>query len=517
MNKNLIPILITLLIFCFSFKVHSQDFMVNVKDSLLLYNRVLSIKEMHEDLEVLLNIHESANSGLYAYRTKQQIDSIYSWAFESIKDPMRITDFFKIMLHLADFEGSVHNYTEPDLELMNFLNRQKSFFPFPLMYIEGQIIFDGRSAPIPPGSRIISINGIKDTQLMQSFYKYYPSDGYSITRKISASVDKSFGINYLLEYGLSDEYLVEYRLPKTTSIKKVILSAVILDQREKNIKNRYSAPITSLIDFKTQPPYSFRMVKSSVGLLNLRWFGMVTGEDDPAFPSYVQFLDNVFVKLKENNVSNLIIDIRNNPGGSDPTFEQPVMYLTDQNFKENLKAEIVFDPYCIPFEKYFWGVSTAQPMDSISIKIGKEFLKNRFPLYRNGISLQNSKYNPTYYPKSPQFDGNLYLLINENVASAASHFASLVKGYVKNVTIIGVETSGGYYAHNGHSPLVYKLPNSGIKTQFSIVNLEQDAPKKEDQPKARGIIPDFEVWPSLNDFLLQKDTQMEFTFKLIEK
>lgn len=507
---------ILLAIFC-SLKIHGQSHDGTIQDSLLVYNKLLSEQEMFEDLEILFAIHKEANSGLYTYHTKHQIDSIYNRAFESIKRPMRVIDFYKIMLYLADYEGSVHNYTAPDLDLINFLNRQKSFFPFSLIYIDGQIIFDGKSASIPPGSRIISINGVNDAQLMQSFYKYYPTDGYTFTRKLSASVDQSFGINYLLEYGLFDEYIIEYSLPESRSIEKTILPSVTLTERERNIKNRYSAPVTDLIDFKNQSSYSFRMLDPSIGMLNLRWFGMVTGLEDPGFEPYAQFLDSVFVGLHENNVSNLIIDIRNNPGGSDPTFEQPMMYLTDNKpFKENVKANIIFDPDFLPYEKYFWGVSTSQRMDSTSLEIGKRQLKDWFPIFSNKTSWQNQKYNPTYYPKSPTFKGNLYLLINENVASAASHFASLVKGFAKNVTIIGVETAGGYYVHNGHTPLVYELPNSKIKTQFSIVNLVQDAPKKDDQPEGCGIMPDYEVWPSLDDFLQHKDTQMEFTLKLIE-
>jgi C-terminal processing protease CtpA/Prc len=149
--------------------------------------------------------------------------------------------------------------------------------------------------------------------------------------------------------------------------------------------------------------------------------------------------------------------------------------------------------------------------------MGKKHLKDRFPVLQNKISWQNQKYNPTYYPKSPIFREDLYLLINENTASAASHFASLVRAYVKNVTIIGVETAGGYYVHNGHFPLVYQLPNSKIKTQFSIVNVVQDAPKKDSQPIGHGIMPDYEVWQTLDDFLKQKDTQMEFTLKYLKK
>jgi C-terminal processing protease CtpA/Prc len=154
-------------------------------------------------------------------------------------------------------------------------------------------------------------------------------------------------------------------------------------------------------------------------------------------------------------------------------------------------------------------------MDSISLRMGKRFLKERFPVHSGGVSYQNQKYNPVYDPKSPAFNGNIYLLVNENVASAASHFASLVKAYAKNVTVVGVETVGGYYVHNGHSPLVYELPESKIKTQFSIVYVVQDAPEKPDQPEGRGIIPDYEVWPTLPDFFLHRDTQLEFVLGLI--
>ncbi len=477
---------------------------------------MLSEKQMHKDLKLLLAIHEKTNSGLYQYRSKKQIDSIYNTTIKSIKKSMSVIEFYKIILHLTDYDGSVHNYAIPDLDLINFLKRQKSFFPYALIYINGQIIFDGQSSDIPPGSRIRSINGINDLQLMQSFYKYYTADGYNITEKLSASVDNSFGINYLLEYGLCDEFIIEFNSPKSESLKKKVFPAVTLNQRESNIKNRFSAPITELIDYKKQAPYSFRMLNPDIGLLNLRWFGMAYGSNDPKFETYVQFLDRVFTGLDKNKVSNLIIDVRNNPGGSDPNFEQPVMYLTDKPFKENVKATIIFDPNFIPFEKYFWGVSTSQRMDSLSMKMGKEYLKDVYPVFKNNISVQNQKYNPVYHPKSPIFKGNLYLLINENVASAASHFASLVKGYIENVTIVGVETVGGYYVHNGHSSLVYELPNSKIKTQFSIVNLLQDAPKKDNQPEGHGIIPDYEVWPTLDDFFQHKDTQMEFTLKLIK-
>lgn len=44
-----------------------------------------SQEKMLKDLELFKNIRLEANSGLYKYRTKQQIDSIYNWAEKEIK------------------------------------------------------------------------------------------------------------------------------------------------------------------------------------------------------------------------------------------------------------------------------------------------------------------------------------------------------------------------------------------------------------------------------------------------
>lgn len=507
----------TLLFILFVAVSSAQSTKSNPTDSLTTYNPILSPKEMQEDLQMFKNLREKVNSGLYIYRTKKEIDSIYTWAFDKVKQPKSAIDFFKIILRLTDFEGSLHNYTEPDIELMDFLKRQTIFFPYHLAYIEKKMIFDGHHQTIPAGARILSINGVKDIELMQSFYKYFPVDGHSNSYKLSSSVEKIFQWRYYMEYGFSEEFIIEYTAPGSTKINTTTLPAVTQNQQEENFKNRYSAPVSNLLDYKQQPAYSFQMIKPKVGQLNLRWFGFATGKDDPAFEEYVHFIDSVFTVLDQKKIPNLLIDVRNNPGGSDPTFEQPVMYLSDDTFKENLDAHIIYDPESIPFENYFHGFSTKEPVDSLNLANAMEFIDDYFEDFEDDKSLQNEKYNPVYYPKSPAYQGNFYLLMNENTASAASHFASLIKAYAQDVTIVGVETVGGYYVHNGHIGLVYQLPNSRMKTKFSVVHVVHDAPYKPDQPEGRGVIPDYEIWPKLDDFLNQKDTQMEFVLKRIEE
>lgn len=484
------------------------------QDSTAMYNRILRPDAMQQDLQLFLDIRKKANSGLYRYHSRQQVDSIYRWAFKQVKRPMPVLEFFKIILQLSDFEGSCHNYTEPDAGLVAYYNRQRAFFPFALKYIGGHIIFNSKTDQVPVGSRVMQINGVTDQKLMQSFYKYITTDGFNQTAKLSGSVDRSYSLRYLLEYGLSDSFTIKFLPPGAGSEQSITVPAISLEERKANLVNRHSAPVDSIIDYNVQPKYSFNMINAATGLLNLRIFTMADDANDPNFAPYVAFLDSVFQLLSDKQVPNLVLDIRGNPGGSDPTFEQPMMYLTDSNFKENTLAYTIFGNE-IPYEKYFWGVSTAERMDSAAKAAGKAMLRDYFPALHNGRNLQNAKHNPVYHPKQPAYKGHLYLLIDEDVGSAASHLASLVKAYARNVTIVGVETVGGYYGHNGHMAMIYELPHSKIKTKFSIVYVDQDAPHKPDQPEGRGIIPDHTVWPSFPDFMHNKDTQMDYVLRMI--
>ena len=70
-----------------------------------------SQRKMKKDLEVFKEIRLKANSGLYKYRTKEQIDSIYYWAEKEIEKSTTYIDFYNIICRLTDFEGSLHNDT----------------------------------------------------------------------------------------------------------------------------------------------------------------------------------------------------------------------------------------------------------------------------------------------------------------------------------------------------------------------------------------------------------------------
>ena len=100
-------------------------------------NEKLPVEKLKQDLTIFKEIREKANSGLYKYRTKQQIDSIYYWAFSQIDKPKTLLEFYKVILKITDFEGSVHNDTTLPDEFQNKFSSGNVFFPYPVKLIEG--------------------------------------------------------------------------------------------------------------------------------------------------------------------------------------------------------------------------------------------------------------------------------------------------------------------------------------------------------------------------------------------
>ncbi|GAA4108182.1 S41 family peptidase [Aquimarina addita] len=477
-----------------------------------------SQNKMQKDLEIFKKIRLATNSGLYKYRTPREIDSIYKWADHKIKESSTYRDFYNIINQLTDFEGSLHNNTNlPKKINQSLINEESGYFPYPIKFIEGKWIMNYDKGKIPLGAEIISINTTKIEEIIKNTYKYYTTDGINTTGK-RIGLLYSFSKYYRLHYGLTDTFTVVYKEYNSDEPKTTLLKSVGNKKYYTHVENRYSKEFDNGIykDWDKHEKYDFRLINPDSGLLTINTFNIGWHANHVEHKQYVQFLDSIFSIVKRDKITNLIIDVRKNGGGTDPNDLVTYSYLTDRNFSENKEAWISFRK--IPFLQYNSDSNVPYLIKLMGVgKFNKEFQKE-FPKEMNGKFYQDatSSDHMIRTPKPNAFHGNIYLLTDPNIASAASLFAAMVASN-KNTTIIGEETMGGYFGHNGHVPLHYTLPKSKIETGFSVVNLEQDVSKKKNQLHKRGIIPDYTVTQSYKDFLNHNDTQMNFAIDLINQ
>ncbi len=475
--------------------------------------------DMKKDLDLFRNMRAAANSGVYKYRTQEEIDSIYQWAYGAINESNTLGNFYNILCHITDFEGSLHNNTSlPPKVRASFKLEQEGYFPFIVSQIANQWVCNNADVAVPLGSKILQINGQDIQDIISELYKYHHTDGYNVTGK-KVILNATFPFFYRMRFGKQATFNITYENPKGNSDIVQLPSVSYKEYMAKQAK-RHSSPFdylnyasTEVLEKKKEVYYS-KILNDSTAILVVNSFAIGGNANSPDHKVYAKYLDSIFTNFKKQAIKHLIVDVRYNGGGTDPNDLVTYSFLTNRNFQENIEAWVSFRkiPYWNRIKGEFFFL-----IKPIAKLIYQKELKKEFPVAKNGKYYQDdtNENHKVWNPAPNAFKGQIYLLVGPAVASAGSMFAAMLASDETTITI-GEETQGGYYGHNGHTPIRYQLKHSKIKTAWSIVNLKQDVRNKPNQPYGYGIIPNYKIVQSHQDFLKNEDTVMKFTLDMIE-
>ncbi len=179
------------------------------------------------------------------------------------------------------------------------------------------------------------------------------------------------------------------------------------------------------------------------------------------FKTYKNFIDDSFKKIQNSDTVNLIIDLRLNNGGSSDTAILLLRYLAKKKFNY--------------------------------------FARSQF----------NEKKGP-FYPVKNRFTGKAYVLIDGNGASTTGHFVSLFK-YLKLGTLIGEELGSNEFSTAGQN--FFRSKNTEI---FYTIGRYTYITATDSKNYTRGIMPDYYLTQSIEDYLNKIDTVLDYTLKLIK-
>ncbi len=142
--------------------------------------------------------------------------------------------------------------------------------------------------------------------------------------------------------------------------------------------------------------------------------------------------DSVFDLVHKDSIENLIIDIRDNPGGNSELADYLISYIYDKPFKDNSMIQMKrSDQYYKYMKGYFSWWFKPFLLFVKSIRDYKET-----PIGDIYEDVKGYK-EPIYH--ADKFHGKVYLLINANTFSTALGFATVIKDY-NIATIIGEQT-----------------------------------------------------------------------------
>lgn len=452
----------------------------------------ISSKKAKGDFEIFTAILKKAHPSLNVYISKKRFSFITDSISNSISDPITIKDFYNKINFIANETGCSHTSADLADYVYDTLQNRDIFFPYPVKWINNKLFVNVVGYNLSEKTEIKSINNEPVKDIIKNLMAYNAVEGFHRKTQENLAAD-NFSIEYFLKYGGQKQY--ELKITDTLG-KQIVLTenAISLSEwnnREINYKYYYD-PVTLDYDFyiNNEKTYAY---------LRLATFFYQGKLKQNAFEN---FCNNSFELLQnKKNIKSLIIDLRENTGGSLYNTFLLYSFLAEKPFNEFERA--ICKIKTIPYTGYLEKEFSENKKEDVNANIEKDF----FARLNNDFYTMPDSLIETWQPNPVHFNGNVYVITNSRVASAASYFAVLVKNAGRG-KIIGEETQGGAFSGNGFTSLKYQLPNSKINFSFPYVHFIYT--NKDEKNSGHGLIPDYHVPDSYESFINNEDRQVNF-------
>ena len=451
--KNKILILILITISLLSCKENSRTEQVKSEPEAYHFQN-FSKEDLKEDLTVLFNKLDSTHYDLYHKYSKKEFEDKHNELIKEIKDSMNLFEFYYHILPLYDMIEDAHsllifpfNYTK------EYENQGGNFIPLEVHIKDGQIYIEKNHSQqvIPLYAQVISINNVSNTEIIEKLDILVKNE-----RKLTEDNYMSHFFDRILYplYGFDKHYEVLIKTPDGER-KLISLEGVTAEVFHK----------------EKEPYYSFHTIGDSIGVIDIN---LCEGRY-----KFASFCDSVFTLLKQRNIPNLIIDVRDNGGGSTFHGDTLFTYITNKKFTQYGQVKMKMSPM------------VNNDLDTIYFE-------------------EHNQQTERSYDNPKRFLGDVYMIANQNSFSSATMLAATFKCYEMG-TLIGEETGGVEIFFD--EPILMTLPNTGNRFLASYQYRWCACGQNTD----RGIIPDYESIWNKQDKIDRVDTEMELIQQLIKE
>lgn len=511
MKKVVVLINVILCISCQSIKQFNEGL-----------SQPISVEKLQSDVDYSYQKLKQLHPKLYWYISKEKLDYKFDSLKKSIQQPMTGLTFYKELSQVTKSVGQGHlgispslkKYSKRELKLLK-KEGKAALNQFDFEFIDNKlIILKNRSRhDIKENTEVVLINNEKPSDLIATYKKRVASDGYNTTFH-NRYLGKSFAMFYTLDKGkLQDSIQLVLKLEDKDSLFVVKRDTFGTNSKDDKIKlskkeTKEKAKFNSKYGFNKETKTFTRELKfiendSTTALMTIKQFNNGNSHG---------FYEESFNKLSVANAKNLIIDLRNNPGGR--LFEigdlysylanEPFVFIDDYEVvSRTSKLHVDYFKGGGPVMKFF-KILGAPFYYSISfLKVRKE--EDKF--------LFSTKYSKLSQPKPNHFKGKVYVLINGGSFSASSVISSNLKSS-KRAFFVGEETGGAYNGTVAAQMPLVQLPNSKVNLRIGLALVSANG---KTEIEGRGIFPDKEIIPTLEDRKNNIDPELKWVLEDINR
>lgn len=487
----------------------------------------IAADKLQKDINYTQHKLEKLYPNLYGYISKEKLDFKFDSIRKVVDKPMTSQDFYFLIAPIIASVRQGHMTMTPVLKRVSKKDAKRykedgpiSQFGFEWEKNKFYVIKNKfKKKDIKLGTEVVSINGITPQSIFQKYRKTTTSDGFNETY-IRKGFNKRFSMYMTNEIGINDSltYVFKQKDSLFTEVisrnKKISKSASKTSEKSKDSTiSDAKKPFDKAkfkIEKKRKKVYGYDYLKKEY-VKTLRFFD---SDATTAMLKIKNFTDGqyksaynaIFDSLQKHNIQNLIIDVRDNPGGRVSDAVNLYSHLTDKNFT-------ILQPAIVTSKTSLWKLGLFRNIPIIAYPFAAVF----YPFYMGFSTLRTTKNADGSYqyklvgskekkPSDNNFKGKIYVIINGGSFSATCILSSSLKSN-PNVTFVGEETGGAFNGTVAGIMPVVKLPNSKIPLRLGLMDIKTI---NQTETKGRGIFPDKEIIQTVEDKIQNKDPELEW-------
>lgn len=388
----------------------------------------LSPAQQISDFDDLCSKLESVHPDLYLYQSKKEYENNKMKIRASFTDSISISDFY---LKIAPFMANIkdgHSMMLPPItsDFVAYAKRDGKTMPLRIKAVGNVFIVDYpivMNSGFNEGDTIFSINGVDSKDILKRMYDLWGSEIDNGIKE--SSVNLYLSLLFWHMYRWCDSYV--FMVKHGSKIEKKYLEGVpqslaLKVKRERQSKNRPESFSCKFSSDYTQATLIIRNVYNEKALK--------------------EFCDSVFKEINYRKIPEIIIDMRNNTGGSSQCVERLISYFPHPEYVLYSKSQIKVSTYSKAYNKERHPEIYSQ---ICNIPDGELFV------VKESLIEDNRK-------EANLYRGKIIVLVNNKTYSGASSFAHVMN----KLGIASVEGETGCPTVYFGNFLPFTLPNSKI-------------------------------------------------------
>lgn len=485
LKKRLSLVLLTAMLSCTSVQKHNSRL-----------DTPLEPFQLHQDVEYALEQLEKLHPELYGYTPKETFYFKKDSLIETLNRPLTPREFYFRLAPLITEVRQGHLQLQPAQrrytikESKALKNKKGLLSEFSYQVKDGRIYIKAVKDPSLAHysqSELTQIEGKSASELLQSYSRLVSRDGYNTTF-LPYALARRWPVYYTAEHSLNDS--LQLTLKRNDSLQQLTLvrapktpQDLKEDQQEKKKKAAEKTRDYNPVTKSYNRTLEYLDADRKVALLKIRSF---------SYRGARSFYKSSFQELKDNRTEHLILDLRNNLGGSLAEIHDLYSYVSlEQRFKLiepielNSRSSLLHSSYQRLFPKVLRPVMWTF---YIPYRLGSYLLVRK---HQDRYVLSSTYWTYPKKPKKTAYTKSLYVLVNGSSFSAASTLASKLQS-AGRAEILGEETGGAAKWAVAGQYAVKQLPHSRLLLPIGLMKVTSYTHGKEHR-KGHGVDPDLNL------------------------